>query len=282
QSRREEVGGGPRLVLPLHYSVLVALLHPLTVLTSEEANMKGLLTIGMVMAGVLTLVSVGAAGVRSGEVGCGGVHAVRSNPSIGLSEMFYTSIAVRNHNTLESVTIQRITIRDAFGATVFDGGPATSTPFPPNRDFSISGEPLDITVVPPSTTHYLATKDIWGDSPIPSGNQNGNSLTINLQFSTLGKSDLVFVSVSNIVRQLVSPGVPRGIEGEETHAGSIGVHLLVVAARAAVGQQHRHSQVKKGQQSSRHRPYLASAQCSSPGFSIWTKFSFPRVSECTT
>ena len=74
---------------------------------------------------------------------------------------------------------------------------------------------LDITVVPPSTTHYLATKDIWGDSPIPSGNQNGNSLTINLQFSTLGKSDLVFVSVSNIVRQLVSPGVPRGIEGEE-------------------------------------------------------------------
>ena len=177
--------------------------------------MKGLLTIGMVMAGVLTLVSVGAAGVRSGEVGCGGVHAVRSNPSIGLSEMFYTSIAVRNHNTLESVTIQRITIRDSFGAIVFDGGPATSTPFPPNRDFSISGEPLDITVVPPSTTHYLATKDIWGDSPIPSGNQNGNSLTINLQFSTLGKSDLVFVSVSNIVRQLVSPGVPRGIEGEE-------------------------------------------------------------------
>src|SRR5207247_7590822 len=180
QSRREEVGGGPRLVLPLHYSVLVALLHPLTVLTSEEANMKGLLTIGMVLAGVLTLVSVGAAGVGSGEVGCGAVHAVRSNPSIGLSEMFYTSTAVRNHNTLESVTIQRITIRDAFGATVFDGGPATSTPFPPNRDLSISGQPLDITVVPPSTTAALATKEMWGHSPIPSGNRNGESLRMNV------------------------------------------------------------------------------------------------------
>ena len=145
-------------------------------------------------------------------VACGGFHLVRTNASIGLSEMFETSIGVRNQNSDDAVTIERITIHDVFGNVVYDAGQAVGVAFPLNTDFS---PPLNITVVPANGNYYLFTRHIWGLQPIPAGNQNGFSVTIAVQYSTSGKADRVVVAASNVVRQRIQTGPTSFAEGEE-------------------------------------------------------------------
>ena len=178
----------------------------------EENAMKRLLTGCALVAVLWTAVGVAEAGQR-GRFACGGVHAVRANPATGVSEMFLTNVALRNLNDNDPVTIERITIRDPFGEVVYDGGPAIGAPFPQNTDFQ---PPLDVTVVPAGGAYYLWTKNIWGDFPIPAGNQHGFALTFVVQFSTPGSSDLVTGVASTVVRQRVTDtsGAFLG-EGEE-------------------------------------------------------------------
>src|SRR5262245_48810270 len=90
-----------------------------------------------------------------GKVACSAGHYIRSDNEGG-QEIALTSIAVRNFNPAEPVTIQRLTIRDAFGNVVHDSGPATGVPLPLTHAFI---PPLDITVVPPGASYFVQTSD---------------------------------------------------------------------------------------------------------------------------
>jgi hypothetical protein len=151
-------------------------------------------------------------GVVRRTVECGGFHLVRVNAPANLSEVFTTNISVRNRNPHESVSIERITIHDIFGNPVFDAGAAAGSEIPLNTDLT---PPLDVTVVPPDASYYLSTKHIWGLLPLPTGNQNGFNLSLRIQYSTSGRSDLVAVVGSNVVRQRVQVGPSAFIEGDE-------------------------------------------------------------------
>jgi hypothetical protein len=167
---------------------------------------------------ITTTPSVGAEdegsnrGVVRRIVECGGFHLVRVNAAANLSEVFTTNISVRNRNSNDSVTIERIAIHDIFGNLVFDAGVAGGSALPLNTDLV---PPLDVTVVPPDANYYLSTKHIWGLGPLPAGNQNGFNLSIRIQYSTSGRSDLVAVVGSNLVRQRVQIGPSTFVEGEE-------------------------------------------------------------------
>jgi hypothetical protein len=185
-----------------------------------SATLRRLL--GVAASVAIVLATTGAPAVaeddRNGEgvvrhtVACGGFHLVRVNNSVGLSEMFETNISVRNQNADDAVTIERITIHDAFGNAVYDGGPAVGVPLPLNTDFS---PPLNITVVPPNANYYLFTRHIWGLQPMPAGNQNGFNLSIAVQYSTHGTADRVAVVGSSVVRQRIQTGPTSFAEGDE-------------------------------------------------------------------
>jgi len=180
-----------------------------------RTTLKGLLRAMTLMALLITTASLPAAadedrdreGLVRRTVGCGGFHIVRAN-----GEMFSSNISIRNQNPAESVTLERITIHDIFGNVVFDAGAAAGAPIPPNTDLVPA---LDVTVVPPHANYYLSTKHIWGLGPLPAGNQNGFNLSWAVQYSTQGRSDLVAVVGSNIVRQRIQTGPSSFAEGDE-------------------------------------------------------------------
>jgi hypothetical protein len=150
-------------------------------------------------------------GLTRQRVGCGGFHLIRANSNINLSEMFTTNISVRNQNPGDPVTVERLTIYDAFGTIVYDAGSAVGVPLALNTDFAPA---LDLTAVPPHGNFYVGTRHIFGFVSIPTGNINGASLSFIVQYATSGKADLVAVSSSNLVRQrfLTATGV---LEGDE-------------------------------------------------------------------
>src|SRR5262245_14334825 len=149
---------------------------------------------------------------QAGKVTCAGAHYIRSTNDGG-QEIALASIVVRNLNTTDSVTIQRLTIRDLFGNVVHDSGPDIGVPHPLTHAIV---PPLDITTVPPGAVYFGQTIDIWGLDSIPAGNQNGVGLSAIVKFSTPGRADLVDVTDSRIVRRrLISPTTGAPVQGEE-------------------------------------------------------------------
>lgn len=121
-------------------------------------------------------------------VNCPGTHFVRD----GGNEMRSTVISFRNMDLENAATIERLTVRNAFGEIVHDSGPATVAPHPFNNSFPGG---LDITVVPPGGNYFLATSDIWGLNSVPGsgGNSQGFTMSITVESSKEGKADLLRV-----------------------------------------------------------------------------------------
>jgi hypothetical protein len=135
-----------------------------------------------------------------GTVVCNTVHFVRFQGA----ELRSTAIDLRNVDLVHPTTVERITIRNAFGDVVHDSGPATAREHPRNADFTPA---LDITVVPPGASYYLTTNHIWGNNGIPDVPQTGQSMSATVQFSKEGKAALFVVGGNNRTREF-----PNGAE----------------------------------------------------------------------
>ena len=81
---------------------------------------------------VALLVAPPSADAKTFKVLCGGFHFVRAMGS----EILTTSYSIRNGNLDDPVTIRRLTIRNLFGAVVWDSGEGTPTDHPLNTDFT--------------------------------------------------------------------------------------------------------------------------------------------------
>lgn len=144
-------------------------------------------------------------------VRCGAVHFLRN----GNAEIGTSTVSLRNFDLEHDVTIERITYRNFFGDVVSDTGPAIGVPHPRNTDITPA---QDITVVPPGASYYLATNHIWGNDPIPgaAGNQQGNNMSVVVEFSKRGKRDLFDVGASLRERRRILVGIPPiAQQGEE-------------------------------------------------------------------
>lgn len=132
---------------------------------------------------------------------CGGVHFIRAAGTEARS----TVISLRNLNLATAATVERITVRNAYGDVVHDSGPAAGTLHPANTDFSPA---LDITVVPPGASYYLATSHIWplGELPDP---QTGQNLAVSVQFSTVDNPALFVVEANTRTRDTAPPRAER-------------------------------------------------------------------------
>ena len=147
--------------------------------------------------------SYSLAGVQA--VSCPGTHFVRD----GGREMRSTVIGLRNTDLENPATIERLTIRNAFGQIVHDSGPATVTPHPINFSFP---DGLDITVVPPGASYFLATSNIWGLNSIPGGDAQGFTMSITVESSKEGKPDLLKVGTRLRSRERFDAPLREGAE----------------------------------------------------------------------
>jgi len=147
-----------------------------------------------------------------GTIVCSAVHFLRA----GGTELRSTSISLRNLDLVNPTTVERITIRNAFGDVVHDSGPATGAPHPLNTDFSGG---LDITVVPPGASYYIATTHIWGFGGIPDMPESGQSMSATVRFSKEGNGALFAVGGENRTRQ-----APNGAERARDSSQCTGMH----------------------------------------------------------
>lgn len=153
-----------------------------------------------------------------GTIVCSAVHFLRA----GGTELRSTAISLGNLDLVNPTTVERITIRNAFGDVVHDSGPATenNNPHPLNTDFSGG---LNITVVPPGASYYIATTHIWGFVGIPDMPEAGQSMSARVQFSKEGKAALFVVGGNNRTRQAPN-GAERArdsIQCTEVHGGEL-------------------------------------------------------------
>jgi hypothetical protein len=128
-----------------------------------------------------------------------------------------SAVLVFNNGDLEnSVTIDRLTIRTFFGTVVHDSGPAVGILHPTNTDFPVAApNGVDITVVPPGGNFYLRTNHIWGNSGLPTGNEQGQSMSAVVEFSKEGNPDLFVVEAFLRGRQRLQDASGTSIEGNE-------------------------------------------------------------------
>lgn len=168
---------------------------------------------------ILLLFVAQAAWADEGKVRCGIAHSIRNAGA----ELRSASTNFNNGDLVNSVTIERLTIYDFFGAVVHDSGPAIGVLHPLNTDTT---PPTDITVVPPGANYYIRTNHIWGNNPIglsASGNDQGQSMAIVVEFSKSGKRDLFNVNARPRTRQRIlspTPGVGF-VEGAETSSDRV-------------------------------------------------------------
>jgi hypothetical protein len=143
-----------------------------------------------------------------GAVVCGAVHFIRAAGT----EFRNSLINLRNLDLENPATVERITIRNAFGDVVHDSGPATSQPHPLNTDFAGG---LNITTVPPGASYYLGTNHIWplGEIPGVGMAETGQNLAVTVQFSKDGKADLFQVSAVSRTRERFGTGAERARDG---------------------------------------------------------------------
>jgi hypothetical protein len=137
----------------------------------------------------------------NGTVVCGGVHFIRAAGTEARS----TVVSFRNLNLLTPAVVERITVRNAYGEVVHDSGPAAGTLHPVNSDFS---PPLDITLVPPGASYYLATSHIWPSGELPDP-QTGQNLAVSVQFSTVDNPALFVVEANSRTRETAPPRAER-------------------------------------------------------------------------
>lgn len=134
-------------------------------------------------------------------VTCSGAHFVRA----GGTELRSTGIVFRNADVANAVTIERLTIRSAYGQVIHDSGPAIGVPHPVNPDFSVDlAGGLDITVVPPGANYFLGTTHIWGVNNIPGGLSQGFLLAVTVEASKAGRPELFAVETRVRSRELVA------------------------------------------------------------------------------
>lgn len=134
----------------------------------------------LIAAGVLLLPAVAFADTLVFR--CHTPHFIRAifstpaNPEP--NELRFTVVHFTNADLQHEAVIQRLTVRDAFGAVRHDSGPAVGVPHPLNLGIQ------DITTVPPGGTFALATSDLWASSLPPFAVQP--PLTLAQQFVLLG------------------------------------------------------------------------------------------------
>jgi hypothetical protein len=162
-----------------------------------------------VMGFVLTPLATRAE-AKTETFSCNVAHFIRDNGA----ELRSASILIRNADLVNSVNVERITIRNTFGNVIHDSGPAAGVAFPLNTDFVPA---LDISVVPPGATYYIRTNNIWGNNALPvsaGNNQAGQSMSATVQISKHGKKDLVFVSTRPRSRErlVTQTGAVEGAE----------------------------------------------------------------------
>lgn len=172
----------------------------------------------LLLAGLLFVPTAAGAQtqIETRRVRCGTAHFVRNNGA----EIRSGVIVFNNADLLNSVTIERFTVFDFFGNVVHDSGPATGVPHPLNTDFAT---PVDITVVPPGATFYLSTPQLvtggvaWDANPMPllNGNERGNSISVVVQFSKGGESNLFQVHARTRTRQRVVLSSGAAVQGTE-------------------------------------------------------------------
>lgn len=159
-----------------------------------------------------------------GMIVCSATHFVRAE---GGTELRTTKISLRNLDLVYPTTVERITIRNAYGDVVHDSGPATGQAHPLNADFTPA---LDITVVPAGANYYLATNHIWGSNDIPpqSGQtpleaaQGGQNMSATVQFLKEGNAALFVIGGSTRSRDRFTPRAERSegsIQCTEVHGG---------------------------------------------------------------
>jgi len=141
---------------------------------------------------------------HSVRVVCPAFHFIRMGLEIGT-----TSINFRNADVEHAATIQRFTVRDSSGDVVWDSGPTIEVPHPLNTDYVPA---RDFTTVPPGASIYIATNHLWDNGFLPAGNQEGQSMSVVVEYSKRGDPDLLIVGGNLRVRQLTAPGIPSGIE----------------------------------------------------------------------
>lgn len=134
---------------------------------------------------VASLLAATPAWAATQVVRCDIAHHVRA----GGTEIRSAALIFSNGDLTNPLTIERITIRDAFGEVVHDSGPEIDVAHPLNTDFT---PPLDVTVVPPGATFYLKTTTLWGNNPVPvvNGNERGQSMSVTVTASKEGDPKL--------------------------------------------------------------------------------------------
>lgn len=146
---------------------------------------------------------------------CALSHYVRSNGT----EMVSGSLAVRNADGVHPATILRLTIRDSDGVVLHDSGPALGTALPLNTDFPVSAPTgKDITRVPSSGSVYLRTGHLWGNNPLPAGNEVGQQLAATLVVAKDGNKGALTATSTQRMRTRAAGGTPGSFVELDTRA----------------------------------------------------------------
>ena len=148
------------------------------------------------------------ANAATGRFMCTSAHFVR----FGGTELRETIYTFLNGSKTQPATIERLTIRNAFGSVVHDSGPAIGVPHPLNTDFDPDE---DITVIAPLTAFYFKSSHIWGLFSIPGGNRQGFVMSSVVEISTEGKMDLFRVLTQRRVRERITNPDGSVRQGEE-------------------------------------------------------------------
>lgn len=185
--------------------------------------MRSLLALAVALTIALAAVAPAYADeeLRSGRVFCGGVHGPRAFVSGTPTQIIDTSYGFRNANLRSGadVRITRLTFRDFFGNIVDEfGDGAPSGSIPTNKDIPPTFS-FDITTVPAGASYYLTTTHIYGNAFIPGPGGAGSNMSVVVEFTTTGNSDLFFVTGSLRTRQLLVG--PTGLFQHEEHARTI-------------------------------------------------------------
>ena len=145
---------------------------------------------------------------------------------VGGTEIRTSTLGFRNADLANAATIERITMRNAFGQIVQDSSPATGTPHPPSGPFG----GVDVTVIPPGANLFLVSNDLWGLENVPgaAGPAQGFSMSVRVQVRKEGKADLLVVSSRQRTRDRVIG--PSGIPSEGAERATNIVHCAPVVS----------------------------------------------------
>lgn len=165
--------------------------------------MKRMVASALVSLAVLPAYSL--AGVQ--VVSCPFSHFVRDQGR----EMRTSVLAFRNMDLQNWATIQRITVRNAFGNIIHDSGPH-------QHPLSSAFGGLDITQIPPGASLFLLSSDFWGLFNVPGGPPSqGFLMTVTVEVAKEGNASLLAVGSARRSREritnedtfLVSEGADR-------------------------------------------------------------------------